>query len=75
VEQAAAGASPLRIAVTYALPEAPDALLSLLPEGGRLAAPVNSGAEDQLLTCWTREDGALRRRIHGPVRYVAQRSY
>jgi len=72
--QAAAEARPVRIAVTYALPSAPDALLDLLPEGGRLVAPV--GARDQLLRRWTREplSRALSETVHGAVRYVAERS-
>ena len=62
---------PLRVAVTYALPAPPEALLALLPEGGRLVAPVGEG--DQLLARWTRKDGALVQTIHGAVRYVAER--
>jgi protein-L-isoaspartate(D-aspartate) O-methyltransferase len=70
------GGWPLRVAVTYAVPEPPEALLALLPEGGRLVAPVDvdrHGDCDQLLTRWTREAGALLRTTHGAVRYVAER--
>lgn len=63
---------PLRITVTYALAEPPEALLAQLPEGGCLVAPVG-GAEDQRLLRFTRERGALRQAAHGAVRYVAER--
>jgi protein-L-isoaspartate(D-aspartate) O-methyltransferase len=67
---------PLRVTVTYAIAEPPEALLACLPEGGRLVAPVNMGGEgegEQHLARWTREGGALRRTTHGAVRYVAER--
>lgn len=64
---------PLRVAITYALPRAPDALIARLPEGGRLVAPVGVGDDDQILLSWTLEGGALRHVAHGPVRYVAER--
>ncbi len=66
---------PLQVAVTYAMAEAPEALLTLLPEGGRLVAPVCGGSaeDEQRLVRWTREGGALRRTTHGAVRYVADR--
>src|SRR5262249_28077100 len=63
---------PLRVAVTYALPGTPHALLDLLPEGGRLVAPV--GEDEQYLARWVREGGALMQSTHGAVRYVAERS-
>jgi protein-L-isoaspartate(D-aspartate) O-methyltransferase len=65
---------PLRVAVTYALPEDPLPLLDLLPEGGRLVAPVVSGEEEQILVRWAREGGLLHRTTHGAVRYVSERS-
>lgn len=64
---------PLRVAVTYALPAVPERLLALLPEGGRLVAPVGAGEEDQRLARWVRQGGALVRTNHGGVRYVAER--
>jgi protein-L-isoaspartate(D-aspartate) O-methyltransferase len=62
----------LRITVTYAIAEPPEALLAQLPEGGCLVAPVGS-AEDQRLLRFTREGGAVRQGAHGAVRYVAER--
>ena len=69
--RAASSPEPLRVAVTYAIPRPPDEVLASLPEGGRLVAPVGEG--DQMLVRWTREGGALRQVVHGPVRYVAER--
>lgn len=71
MRRAAAQGRPVAAAVTYALPASPEDLLAALPEGGRLAAPV--GTEEQLLRRWTREQGALRETIQGPVRYVSER--
>jgi protein-L-isoaspartate(D-aspartate) O-methyltransferase len=65
---------PLRVAVTYALTEDPAPLLDLLPEGGRLVAPVASGGDEQILTRWVRRGGELSRTTHGAVRYVSERS-
>jgi protein-L-isoaspartate(D-aspartate) O-methyltransferase len=71
---------PLRVAVTYAMPEPPEDLLALLPEGGRLVAPVcgdapaaAGGEYEQRLVRWTRVGGALQRTTHGAVRYVPER--
>jgi protein-L-isoaspartate(D-aspartate) O-methyltransferase len=64
---------PLRVAVTYAMPESPESLLALLPEGARLVGPVCGDEDEQRLVRWAREGGALRRTTHGAVRYVAER--
>lgn len=67
---------PLRVTITYALIASPEALLARLLEGGRLVAPVNvgdTGDGGQHLELWTRKAGALRRTMHGAVRYVAER--
>ncbi|MFT3766905.1 MAG: hypothetical protein QM820_15515 [Minicystis sp.] len=69
----AADSRPIRVAVTYALAQTPEAILARLPEGGRLVAPVGAGNEDQRLLSWTREHGALRQGSHGAVRYVTER--
>lgn len=74
VAEAATRWQPLRVAVTYALPDVPEALLATLPEGGRLVAPVGTGEDDQLLYRWSREGGVLHRAVRGPVRYVAERA-
>ncbi len=64
----------LRVAVTYALPDPPEDLIRLLPEGGRLCAPVGPmGGWEQSLVLWSREAGVLERSEHGTVRYVAER--
>jgi len=73
VVAARADPRPLRVAVTYALREEPEAILALLPEGGRLVAPVGTGDHEQALLGWTRADGELQREVHGAVRYVADR--
>lgn len=65
---------PLRMVITYAVPEPPEHLLALLPDGGRLVAPVGAAEEAQRLSRWTREGAALRRTTHGAVRYVSERS-
>ncbi len=68
------GPEPLRVAFTYAIAGAPEALLAQLPEGGRLIAPVGNGEDDQVLVLWERGvSGALRRSVHGSVRYVSER--
>jgi protein-L-isoaspartate(D-aspartate) O-methyltransferase len=82
---AVAGGRPVRVAYTYALPAPPDAILALLPEEGRLVAPVaqpaarpgagvDAGEDDQTLVRWDRVRGALRMSGHGAVRYVPERS-
>jgi protein-L-isoaspartate(D-aspartate) O-methyltransferase len=67
-------ARPSRVAVTYALPEDPVPLLDVLPEGGRLVAPVATNGDEQILTRWVRECGDLVQTTHGAVRYVSERS-
>jgi protein-L-isoaspartate(D-aspartate) O-methyltransferase len=73
VAKAADLAQPVRIAVTYALPAAPDALITHLPAHGRLVAPIGATEDDQRLIRWAREGGGLRRTVHGAVRYVSER--
>jgi len=69
------GPERLRVAFTYAIGGAPEALLARLPEGGRLTAPVGNGEDDQVLVLWERGiSGALQRSVHGSVRYVSERS-
>ena len=63
---------PVRVAITYAIPSAPEDILALLPEGGCVVAPVGWDY-DQRLERWTREGGALHRTVHGAVRYVSER--
>jgi protein-L-isoaspartate(D-aspartate) O-methyltransferase len=70
------GPEPLRVAVTYAIAEPPEALLARLPPGGRIVAPVGRRRleEEQTLERWERDDrGALRGSTHGAVRYVVER--
>jgi protein-L-isoaspartate O-methyltransferase len=60
------------VAITYAIETPPAEMLAVLPEGGRLVAPVGS-EEGQNLVRWSREGGALQQSVHGAVRYVAER--
>lgn len=67
---------PLKVAVTYALPAAPEALLRALPEGARLVAPIveaDGAAEEQQLVLWEKRGGTIAESAHGAVRYVAER--
>ncbi|APR82318.1 Protein-L-isoaspartate O-methyltransferase [Minicystis rosea] len=73
VATARGDARPLRIAFTYALSDKPESMLALLPEGGRLVAPVGPSENRQKLVLWTREHGSLREETHGSVRYVTER--
>jgi protein-L-isoaspartate(D-aspartate) O-methyltransferase len=63
-----------KIVATFAIDELPPAWLGVLPEGGRLVAPVGSRAREQRLVLVTRENGLLRMSDHGAVRYVKNRS-
>lgn len=68
------GAIPRAIAFTYALRGAPAEVERLLPEGGRLVAPVGGENEAQALIRVERRGGELRREGHGAVRYVSERT-
>jgi protein-L-isoaspartate(D-aspartate) O-methyltransferase len=63
-----------KIAVTFAVRAIPEEWLALLPEGGRLVAPVGSKDRNQRLVRVIRHHGALVRSEHGAVRYVKNRS-
>lgn len=73
VAHASPAQGPVRMAITYAIPRAPEEMLARLPEGGRLVAPVGPSEDGQNLVRWCREGGALHRSVHGAVRYVAER--
>jgi protein-L-isoaspartate(D-aspartate) O-methyltransferase len=62
-----------KIAITYALRASPAELERLLPEGGRLVAPVGVAEEAQELVRVDRRGGEIRREAHGAVRYVTER--
>jgi protein-L-isoaspartate(D-aspartate) O-methyltransferase len=64
---------PARVAITYAVPGAPEGLIEALPEGGRLVAPVGATEDDQVLVRWARRGSETVRTVHGAVRYVAER--
>ncbi|MFO0757201.1 MAG: hypothetical protein U0359_11970 [Byssovorax sp.] len=67
----------LKVAFTFGLARAPDRLVSLLPEGAVLVAPVGRPTfwddEGQELMRWERRGGAIQAASHGPVRYVIER--
>jgi protein-L-isoaspartate(D-aspartate) O-methyltransferase len=65
--------NPRKIAVTYALRAAPAGLELLLAEGDRLVAPIGAMHDIQDLVLVERRAGAVRREMHGAVRYVAER--
>jgi protein-L-isoaspartate(D-aspartate) O-methyltransferase len=71
--------SPIKVAVTYALPAVPEELIAVLPEGGRLVAPVTSPLDrslnlgEQQLLRWEKRAGEVRTSAHGAVRYVTAR--
>ncbi|WP_114578133.1 protein-L-isoaspartate(D-aspartate) O-methyltransferase [Saliphagus sp. LR7] len=58
--------------LTCGAPEVPGALVSQLRPGGRLLAPVGSGAQT-LVELRNGEDGAVERTEHGGVRFVRMR--
>jgi protein-L-isoaspartate(D-aspartate) O-methyltransferase len=70
---------PIKIAVTYALSAVPEELLAVLPEGGRLVAPVASSLDpslnlgEQQLLRWEKRAGEVLTSAHGAVRYVTER--
>jgi len=70
---------PIRVAVTYALPAVPEELIAVLPEGGRLVAPLMSSSDptlspgEQQLLRWEKRGGEVRTSAHGAVRYVTER--
>jgi protein-L-isoaspartate(D-aspartate) O-methyltransferase len=57
------------IAVHAATPEAPHSLLAQLAPYGRLVVPIAAGSAD-LLTAFSRDNGALRQETIGPCRFV-----
>ncbi|WP_129351814.1 protein-L-isoaspartate O-methyltransferase family protein [Sorangium cellulosum] len=68
-------ARPWKVAITYALTDAPAALEEQLTEGGVLVAPVGAWEGHQELVRVERRQGALLREVHGAVRYVAERGH
>jgi protein-L-isoaspartate(D-aspartate) O-methyltransferase len=74
MEALAEGLAAEKISVTFAVEEVPASWLSLIPEGGRLVAPVGPREGDQRLVRVLRRNGRLERSEHGAVRYVKNRS-
>ncbi|MCC6551850.1 MAG: hypothetical protein IT372_02360 [Polyangiaceae bacterium] len=74
LEGALPGSIPRKIAVTYAIRRVPHELERLLPEDGRLVAPVGGPEVVQELVLIERRGGAIHREGHGAVRYVAERT-
>jgi protein-L-isoaspartate(D-aspartate) O-methyltransferase len=63
-----------KIVVTFAVERIPDTWLAMIPEGGRLVAPVGPRGGDQRLVLVQRVHGQLVTSDHGAVRYVQNRS-
>lgn len=64
--------SPVKVVVTYALPELHEALVDSLPDGATLVAPVGERAQQELLRV-RRRGNRLHTASGGYVRYVADR--
>jgi protein-L-isoaspartate(D-aspartate) O-methyltransferase len=63
-----------KVVATFAVDELPAAWLDVLPEGGKLVAPVGPRERDQRLVLATRKHGRIATSEHGAVRYVKNRS-
>ena len=59
--------------ITFAVNEAPRALIDALPEGGVLLVPVGPPDGTQLLLRFKRENGAIVEKAMAPARYVPAR--
>jgi protein-L-isoaspartate(D-aspartate) O-methyltransferase len=74
MDVANAGLIAKKVSVTFAVESVPEAWLRLLPQGGKLVAPVGAREGDQRLLLFSRRDDVIERSDHGAVRYVRNRS-
>jgi protein-L-isoaspartate(D-aspartate) O-methyltransferase len=74
MQAGAAVPSARKISVTFAVESLPEAWLAMIPEGGRLVAPVGPRDADQRLVRALRVNGRIEITDHGAVRYVKNRS-